>query len=253
MHRKLLVGVVALVLSTVPVAAAAAAAYALNGAQIFAGPGNDYPVVAELSSGVSVNVNGCLSDYSWCDVNLGSNRGWAYAGDLAYPYQNRRVPILGNGPRLSLPRVTFSLGNYWDRYYRGKPFYEQRSQWAQRASERAKTEPGRATTENRSNVNRSNVTQANENRGKAAPANENRGKAAPANENRGNVTQANENRGKAAPANENRGKAAPANENRGKAAPANENRGKAAPANESRGESDDRAGKSNGGPANEKQ
>src|SRR5581483_7867699 len=28
--------------------------------------------------------------------------------------------------------VTFSLGDYWDRYYRGRPFYHEREQWVHR-------------------------------------------------------------------------------------------------------------------------
>jgi len=110
----------------------AARAYVLAGSPIFAGPGNDFPVVAQLGQGAAVNVNGCLGDYSWCDVNLGANRGWVYAGDLAYPYQNRRVPIAEYGPSLALPLITFSLGTYWDRYYRGRTFYHERHDWENR-------------------------------------------------------------------------------------------------------------------------
>jgi len=132
MRKKLLVAGIAAALSCLPAAAMAARAFVVAGAPIFAGPGNDFPVVAQLGRGVAVNVNGCLGDYSWCDVNLGANRGWVYAGDLAYPYQNRRVPILEYGPRLSLPLITFSLGTYWDRYYRGRTFYRERGDWENR-------------------------------------------------------------------------------------------------------------------------
>ena len=118
-------------LSALPAAAFAARAYVTGGTQMHAGPGNDYPVVASLGRGVAVNVNGCISDYSWCDINLGANRGWVYAGELAYPYHNGRVAILEYGPRLALPTVTFSVGNYWDRYYRTRPFYGERTQWEQ--------------------------------------------------------------------------------------------------------------------------
>jgi len=102
---------------------------AINGADIFAGPGSDYPVVARLAPGVGLRINGCLNDYQWCDVSFGPNRGWAYAGDLGYAYQNNRVPVIEYGPRLALPVITFSLGNYWDRYYRGRPWYGERHQW----------------------------------------------------------------------------------------------------------------------------
>jgi uncharacterized protein YraI len=101
----------------------------LNGTEIFAGPGDEYPLVARLGPGVRVEVNGCISDYSWCDVFFGGNRGWVYAGELSYPYRSGRVPILQYGPSLSLPIISFSLGNYWDRYYRGRPWYHDRGNW----------------------------------------------------------------------------------------------------------------------------
>ena len=119
-------------LGTVPLAADAARGYALGGTPIFAGPGNDFPVVAQLGSGVAVNINGCVADYSWCDVSFGPNRGWVYAGDLATPYRNDRVTVVDYGSRLALPIVTFSLGTYWDRHYRGRNFYGERHQWEQR-------------------------------------------------------------------------------------------------------------------------
>ena len=132
MRRTLLAAGLAAALSCLPGAAMAARAYVLAGSPIFAGPGNDFPVIAQLGQGAAVNVNGCLGDFSWCDVNLGANRGWVYAGDLAYTYQNRRVPIIEYGPRLSLPLITFSLGTYWDRYYRGRTFYRERHDWENR-------------------------------------------------------------------------------------------------------------------------
>ena len=119
-----------------PSAANAQRAWALNGAEIYAGPGNDYPLVARLAPGVRVTVQGCLSDYTWCDVVFGGNRGWVYAGELGYSYQSRRVPIVDYGPRIGLPIISFSLGNYWDHYYRGRPWYGERDRWEHRAYNR---------------------------------------------------------------------------------------------------------------------
>lgn len=129
MRRTGLLATFAVLLSALPMAANAQRAYALAGADIFAGPGSDYPVVARVAPGVGLRINGCLGDYSWCDVSFGPNRGWAYAGDLGYAYQNSRVPVIEYGPRLALPVITFSLGNYWDHYYRGRPFYHERGTW----------------------------------------------------------------------------------------------------------------------------
>jgi hypothetical protein len=33
------------------------------------------------------------------------------------------------GPTLGIPLVAFSIGNYWDNYYRGRPFWNNRSYW----------------------------------------------------------------------------------------------------------------------------
>ena len=129
MRRLGLLASLTAVLLAAPLAANAQQAYAIGGASIFAGPGSDYPVVAQLAPGVRLRINGCLSDWQWCDVSFGPNRGWAYAGDLGYTYYNNRVPVIEYGPRLALPVITFSLGSYWDRYYRARPFYHERSNW----------------------------------------------------------------------------------------------------------------------------
>jgi uncharacterized protein YraI len=115
-----------------PGVASAQRAFVLDPVDILAGPGNGYPVVARLAPGVRVNVQGCLSDYSWCDVTFGGNRGWVYAGELGYPSQSGRVPIVEYGPRLGLPVITFSLGSYWDHYYRNRPWYHERGDWERR-------------------------------------------------------------------------------------------------------------------------
>ncbi|MGH8713573.1 MAG: SH3 domain-containing protein, partial [Casimicrobiaceae bacterium] len=57
---------------------------------------------------------------------------WIYAGSLVYPYQGGRVPLLSYGATIGLPIITFSIGNYWDRYYRGRPWYRNRSYWVRR-------------------------------------------------------------------------------------------------------------------------
>lgn len=41
-----------------------------------AGPGIQYPVIAEVSGGSRVYVTGCIEDYSWCEVSAGALRGW---------------------------------------------------------------------------------------------------------------------------------------------------------------------------------
>lgn len=119
-------------LFALPALALAQEAYTSRTVNVRAGPDASYPVVAQLPPGAGLQVMGCISGYSWCDVVFGPNRGWVYAGSLVYPYQSRRVPILGYGATIGLPIISFSIGNYWDNYYRGRPWYRNRSYWVNR-------------------------------------------------------------------------------------------------------------------------
>jgi len=116
----------------VPAAAWGQFAYTTRAVNMRAGPDREYPQVAWLPSGVSVTVVGCVDGYRWCDVVAGPNRGWVYAQFLSYPYQNQPVPIISGGAILGLPLITFSIGPYWDNYYRGRPWYGNRSYWYNR-------------------------------------------------------------------------------------------------------------------------
>jgi uncharacterized protein YraI len=124
--------VFALFFATLPLAAAAQQAFTLRDVDVFAGPSSEYPQIAELPPGTSVQLAGCLSDWSWCDVIFANDRGWVYAGDLGYPYQGNRVVILEYGPRLHLTVVSFSLDTYWSAHYRARPFFAERSVWVNR-------------------------------------------------------------------------------------------------------------------------
>jgi uncharacterized protein YraI len=119
-----------LLTTTVLVASAAAQqAYTTRQVNLRAGPDRGYPLVAYVGPGQSVYVNGCINDYRWCDITAGANRGWAYAKFIEYPYQDRRLPIYGNGPTLALPIVSFILGSYWNDNYRNRPWYGQQNNW----------------------------------------------------------------------------------------------------------------------------
>lgn len=124
---KSLLGVAATALLVA--SAAAQQAYTTRQVNLRAGPDRGYPQVAVVYAGQPVYVNGCVTDYRWCDVTAGRNRGWAYAAFLEYPYQNNRLPIYGNGPMLALPIVSFILGNYWGDHYRNRPWYGQQNNW----------------------------------------------------------------------------------------------------------------------------
>jgi len=121
-----------ILLLAIPAAAAAQDAYTARPANIRAGPDRSYPLVARLPAGAPLQVMGCLDDWSWCDVIFADNRGWAYGPSLSYSYQGDYVPLYTYAPSLGIPIIAFSLGIYWDQYYRNRPWYGNRNDWIQR-------------------------------------------------------------------------------------------------------------------------
>jgi uncharacterized protein YraI len=119
----------ALALLFLPTAARAQAALTTTAVTLRAGPSTDYPQVLVLPTAAPVTVYGCLDGWSWCDVSFQAYRGWVYGAYLSYPYQGNNVPILGFGATLGLPIISFSLGDYWGRYYQGRPWYGRRDYW----------------------------------------------------------------------------------------------------------------------------
>jgi uncharacterized protein YraI len=130
--RKLLILGLASLLLAIPIAASAQEGYTTRSVNVRAGPDTSYPAVAVLGGGAPVQVMGCLDDWSWCDVVFGYNRGWVYAPYLNYVYQGVRVPFYTYAPSFGIPIISFSVGSYWDRYYRGRPWYGRRDYWERR-------------------------------------------------------------------------------------------------------------------------
>jgi uncharacterized protein YraI len=112
-----------------PIPAFAQIAFTTQPVNIRAGPDRAFPLVSWLPGGASVNVVGCIDGWRWCDVIAGRSRGWVYARFLSFSFQNQMVPVMTGGARLGLPLITFSVGPYWDRHFRGRPWYSSRSQW----------------------------------------------------------------------------------------------------------------------------
>jgi uncharacterized protein YraI len=94
-----------------------------------AGPGTRYPIITTIPEGRNVEVYGCLSDYDWCDVAWRGNRGWVFTDYLEYYYRNQPRPVMEWGPRIGLPIITFSFGDYARRHYREMPWYADRDRW----------------------------------------------------------------------------------------------------------------------------
>jgi len=101
-------------------------------ADLYAGPDDAYPVVAQLDSNTPIQVMGCLDDWSWCDVAVEGTRGWMYAPDITYAYEGGYVPLYSYAPSLGIAIVPFSVDIYWDRYYHGRPWYREREEWVHR-------------------------------------------------------------------------------------------------------------------------
>ena len=113
-------------------AADAGNAYTQGQVHLRAGPSTDYPIVLSIPPSSLLTVNGCLDDFTWCDVDWEGNHGWLYGSYLYYDYQQRRVPVIDVGAALGIGIVAFNLGDYWGRYYVGRPWYARRSYWINR-------------------------------------------------------------------------------------------------------------------------
>jgi uncharacterized protein YraI len=126
-------GIVALSWATVAGAQTAITTAAVN---VRAAPDRHFPAVTWLLGGSSVTVVGCTSDWRWCDVIAGRDRGWVYTRYLSFPWNNSTVTIINGGPNLGLPVVTFNLNSYWGTHYRGRPWFGNQPYWDNRWNRR---------------------------------------------------------------------------------------------------------------------
>jgi uncharacterized protein YraI len=97
-----------------------------------AGPSTNFPVVDVIPESAPVNVHGCVRGYSWCDVSSQGNRGWVSANYLTYAAGGSYVPLLSYTEEIDVPIISFSVGSYWDSYYRDRPWYGRRGVWRDR-------------------------------------------------------------------------------------------------------------------------
>ena len=112
-------------------AAAAAQTIAVTAGSVSlrAGPDFNYPTVLVLSPGAQVIVQGCLTDYAWCDVSFGWDRGWVEAQGLYFDQRGVYGPLPPVAAQLGIPVVPFYFEQYWDSYYIGRPWYGERHRW----------------------------------------------------------------------------------------------------------------------------
>lgn len=130
MKAKLLMAAAALgALLAAPGVAAAANAFATGNVNMRAGPSTQYPRITTIPAGAAVTIYGCTSGWRWCDTSWRGARGWVAASYLQTMYRERRVYLPDYGPRVGVPIISFHFGNYWDRWYRDRPWYRDRDRW----------------------------------------------------------------------------------------------------------------------------
>lgn len=104
-------------------------AYTNTSANLRAGPDAGYPRIVTIPGGSSVQVYGCINDWSWCDVAWRGERGWMSAALLDYDYSGRRVGVSSYGAQLGLPILSFVFDSYWNDHYRSRSWYGDRDRW----------------------------------------------------------------------------------------------------------------------------
>lgn len=127
--RILVITTFCLGLFALPTLALAARGYATTDVNMRAGPGTGYPIVTTIPARGPVNIHGCLSNRSWCDVTWDGHRGWVSARYLEYFYRDRYVYLPQHFGTVGVPIITFEFGPYWDNYYRGRRWYGRRDYW----------------------------------------------------------------------------------------------------------------------------
>lgn len=130
---KRFLGTVATLALCAPMLASAAEGWVIADISLQAGPDTEYPSIMELRAGTPVSIQGCIEGWTWCDVIVGPDRGWVPGTFLEEAYGGQRVVVIDYGPRIGIPVVSFSIGLYWDHYYRSRPFYAQRQEWTSRS------------------------------------------------------------------------------------------------------------------------
>lgn len=106
--------------------ASAVPGYATPRLEIKAGPDVDYPTVARVRYDAPLEINGCLRNWTWCDVTTRRGRGWVHGRDITAQRDGRRVEY---GAPWGVPQFSFNFDTYWDKNYRGQQFYGERNRW----------------------------------------------------------------------------------------------------------------------------
>jgi uncharacterized protein YraI len=96
-----------------------------------AGPGTRFPVVTTIPQDRNVTLHGCEQNFNWCDVSWRNNRGWVFADYLDVRWRGMDRSVSEVGPRIDLPIIGFTVGDYWGRFYQDRPWFDQQQRWQQ--------------------------------------------------------------------------------------------------------------------------
>ncbi|MDK9696274.1 MAG: SH3 domain-containing protein [Siculibacillus sp.] len=118
-----------LALLALPTAALAADGFARSSGTLRAGAGSDYPAVMRVSAGTGLDVIGCISRYTWCDVAVDGERGWFPGRRIGFLRDGRRVYLSDGGAALGLTILSFGMADYWGNHYSGRPWYNEPRWW----------------------------------------------------------------------------------------------------------------------------
>ena len=121
-------GAALLALAALAGTAKATPGYVVQGINMRAGPGVDYPWIASLPPGTQTEIFGCLDGFTWCDVAAVGARGWVAGVGLNVLYGQQPEPLLTYGPQV-IPFIGFDFNNYWGSYYRGRPWFSGVDRW----------------------------------------------------------------------------------------------------------------------------
>lgn len=134
------IGLAAVALS--PAIASAADGFTTSPTSQRAGPGIRYPIVAMIPGRVPITIYGCVAGATWCDVSWRGSRGWVSGGNIQIAWHGRRNPVISFYRQLGIPIITFGFDDYWNHYYRSKPFFKQRNDFGPGQHGKDKGKPG---------------------------------------------------------------------------------------------------------------
>ncbi|MDP5216438.1 SH3 domain-containing protein [Ruegeria sp. 2205SS24-7] len=97
--------------------------FTTTSAHMRAGPGISYPVVATLPQDATIEIYGCQTGYSWCDVSWNAARGWISSNYILTDRDGKKsvlTPVLA--AEIGIAIIEFNQA-YWNNHYEQYPWY----------------------------------------------------------------------------------------------------------------------------------